>query len=72
MAMSIDELPTHQVDGYGEIDLRLGVALAPDVELEIAIRDALSARRQEYFPTSLHSAPAEVQRGLRAGIRWRH
>jgi len=68
----VDELPTHQVDGYSEVDLRLGVALDHSLELEVAVRDALSASHQEYYPTSLHSAPAEVQRSLRAGIRWRH
>ena len=67
----VDELPTHKVDGYAELDLRLGYALAADLDVEITLRNALSARHQEYFPTSLHSAPAEIQRGLRTGLRWR-
>lgn len=67
----VDELPTHGVDEYAELDLRVAYRVDEDMELEVVLRNALSAQHQEYFPTSLHSAAAELQRSLRVGLRWR-
>ena len=67
----VDELPTFAVDAYVAADLRAGYRLREDVDVELVARDLLDGRHQEYFPTSLFTAPAEVERAVRLGLRWR-
>ena len=67
----VDELPALGIKSYTTADLRLGYRLTDDCELELSVRNALTADHQEYAPVSLHSDPALVERSLHAGLRWR-
>lgn len=70
-ARYVSEL-TAGVEAYAEADVRLGYSVSDDVELELALTNLLANRHQEFLPTSLHSDIAEIERGARLGITWRH
>lgn len=68
----VDALSAPDVKAYAELDARLGYRPVPDVDLHIAVHNALSSRHQEYAPVSLHSSPALIERSLQLGVTWRY
>ena len=68
---AVEDLAELSIQELIEADLRAGYRLREDVDVELVARDLLDGRHQEYFPTSLFTAPAEVERVARLGLRWR-
>ena len=68
----VGALPAIDVEAYTETGVRLGFRPTPDVDVHVAVHNALSSQHQEYAPVSLHSGPALVQRSVQMGVTWRY
>ena len=67
-----DELPDFDVDGYAELDARLGWRVTPGFSLAVIGRNLLNPRHQEFGAESQGSAPHLIGRELflRAELRF--
>ena len=64
------ELPALDIDGYFNLDLRLGWQLGEGLEVALVGQNLLAAQRSEFNPEFVNSRAAETQRGAYLSLRW--
>lgn len=58
----VGKLPQPEVDGYAELDIRIGFDINKNLELSIVAQNLLNKRHLEFIPSS--PAPRELERGI--------
>lgn len=60
----VDELPTHGINNYVNLDIRLGWQATKDIELSLVGQNLLEGARLEYIDDLISNAPTQVERGV--------
>ena len=66
----VDRLPLYDIPAYTELDARLGWSPRPALIFALVGRDLLDARHPEFKPDLEEIIHTQVQRSLRATVRW--
>lgn len=67
----VDELPTHRVDSYVGLDVRLSWRPTPNLELSVVGLNLLDNQHPEFAPTSIRTQRTEVERSVYGKFTWR-
>jgi iron complex outermembrane recepter protein len=67
----VDHLPYYQIDGYFELDARLGWHITKNVETAIVGQNLLHDQHQEFSPSYIDTRATEIPRSFYAEVTWR-
>lgn len=67
----VDNIPEYNIDGYTEMDIRLGWNPRKDLEFSIVGRNLLDASHPEFQDTTLGVPITEVERSVYGKVTWR-
>lgn len=67
----VDNLPEYKIDGYTEMDIRLGWNPRKDLELSLVGRNLLNDSHPEFMDATLGVPVTEVERSVYGKVTWR-
>ena len=66
----VDRLPYYQIDGYFELDARLGWRITKNLEAALVGQNLLHDQHQEFSPSYIETRATQIPRSVYAEITW--